>query len=91
MAAALSSLLPAIPASHGADCQCRACGDTHYAKLLERTDYQRRELARLQAEVSELRSQLIRSEYARLTAEMTLAIMKGDREAWAKAMAERAL
>lgn len=86
----LDRLVPAVPAQHiPGECTCRACGDSSYRDLLARCDYQRREMSRLSAEVAELRSSLIRETHARLTAEMTLAIDRGDREAWAKAMAQR--
>lgn len=85
----LSSVVSPVQATHGADCACRACGDLGYRDLLARCEYQRQEMARLAAEVAELRSALIREVHARLTAEMQSAIERGDKEAWAKAMAKR--
>jgi len=87
---ALADLVSPVAATHEpGKCTCRACGDIGYSDLLARCDYQRREMSRLSAEVAELRSSLIREVHARLTAEMHLAIAKGDREGWAKAIAER--
>jgi membrane protein involved in colicin uptake len=56
---------------------------------LDLADYQRHEITRLAAEVAQLKAELAAQIHARLTAEIALAVERNDKQAWAKAMAER--
>ena len=54
-----------------------------------RLDHLRRQTTVLADEIAKLRLQLANERYARLTAEMMLAIARGDQVAWAAALAAR--
>jgi hypothetical protein len=70
-----------------------ACWECHQSRRIrdfaERAEYQARETAKLEAEVRKLRAALSAERQARLTAEMHLAIERGDNAAYVKAMRER--
>lgn len=75
---------------HADDCRCAECDSRRYAVelMLDRDRWRQRsgdqcvEIARLERELAEER-------YARLTMEIRDAVDRGDREEWARLMAER--
>lgn len=85
----MAASLQPLPAQHGDQCVCRVCGDSAYADLLLRADYQRQELSRLEDENKQLRQELAVERFRRLTLIIDRAIAANDRDTWSKACAER--